>query len=319
MNATQVAPRSDWTKSEVRELFEKPLLDLVFQAASIHREHHDPNEVQRCTLLSIKTGACPEDCSYCPQSASNQAEVETEDLLDVRTVLDEAKAAREEGATRFCMGAAWRDAPEDERFERVLEMVRGVRSMGMEACVTLGMLTSEQTEQLHEAGLTAYNHNLDTSEEFYPNIISTRSYQDRLDTLQNVREHGIHVCSGGIVGMGEGRSDRAAMLRTLASFDPHPESVPVNLLERVEGTPLADADDTDPFEVVRTVAAARILMPRSRVRLSAGRRSLTREAQAMCFMAGANSIFFGERLLTSGNPAIEADESLFSDLGIVTG
>jgi biotin synthase len=267
-------------------------------------------------LLSIKTGGCPEDCSYCPQSAHYHTSITREELLSVEATLAAARRARESGATRFCMGAAWRDVPNGPPFERVLEMVRGVNALGMESCCTLGMLTSEQAEALAEAGLTAYNHNLDTSPEFYGEIIHTRTYQERLDTLARVRQAGITVCCGGIIGMGEDRADRCGLLRQLASLDPHPESVPINMLVRVGGTPLADQPDTDPLELVRTIATARILMPQSRVRLSAGRLSLSEEAQALCFLAGANSVFLGERLLTTPNPGQDADRRMFERLGL---
>jgi biotin synthase len=274
--------------------------------------------VQACTLLSVKTGGCPEDCAYCPQSARYPTGLERESLLEVDEVLEGARRAKAAGASRFCMGAAWRDAPKGPAFERVLEMVRGVAAEGLEVCVTLGMLDEEQARRLKDAGLTAYNHNLDTSEEYYDRIVTTRTYGDRLSTLARVRDAGITVCCGGIVGMGETSRGRCALLATLAGFDPHPESVPVNLLVRVPGTPLADAPDLDAFELVRTVATARILMPRSRVRLSAGRTSLAREAQALCFLAGANSIFLGERLLTTPNPTPDEDAALLRDLGLRT-
>jgi biotin synthase len=267
-------------------------------------------------LLSIKTGGCPEDCAYCPQSAHHHTGLAREELLSVGETLAAARSARDNGATRFCMGAAWRDVPEDARFERVLEMVRGVRGLGMEACCTLGMLTGEQAEALAQAGLTAYNHNLDTSPEFYGEIIHTRTYRERLDTLGRVRRAGITVCSGGIIGMGEDRAARCGLLQQLSSLDPHPESVPVNMLVRVAGTPLADQPPADPFELVRTIATARILMPRAKVRLSAGRLSLSEEAQALCFLAGANSVFLGDKLLTTPNPAQDADTRLFERLGM---
>jgi biotin synthase len=272
--------------------------------------------VQRCTLLSIKTGACPEDCAYCPQSARYETGVERQELLGPETVLAAARAAREDGSTRFCMGAAWRDAKDGRAFEQVLEMVAGVAGLGLEVCATLGMLTGEQARRLRAAGLTAYNHNLDTSPEFYPRIITTRTYEDRLDTIARVQEAGIKVCCGGIVGMGETARDRCALLAQLGRLDPHPESLPVNLLVRIPGTPLADAPELDPFELVRTVACARLVAPLARVRLSAGRLALTAEAQALCFLAGANSIFAGEKLLTSPNPGVGEDESLAARLGI---
>jgi len=300
----------------VLALFDRPLLDLVFEAREVHLRHHQHDAVQLCTLLSIKTGACPEDCAYCPQSARYDTDVEVERLMDVGAVLAEAAAAKAKGATRFCMGAAWREVKEGPAFDRVLEMVRGVKALGLEACCTLGMLTDGQAEALHEAGLDAYNHNVDTSPTFYGQIISTRTYQDRLDTLGRVRRAGITVCSGGIIGMGESVADRAGMLHTLANLDPQPESVPINALVPVKGTPLADRPPIDSLELVRCIAIARILMPRAMVRLSAGRTSLSREAQVLCLMAGANSIFYGERLLTTPNPELGADDALLADLGL---
>ncbi len=297
-------------------MLDRPLLDLVHEAAGVHRQHHDPRRVQRCTLLSIKTGACPEDCAYCPQSARFTTDVEREDLIDVATVLGEARAAKEAGASRFCMGAAWREVKDGAEFEQVLEMVRGVAALDMEVCVTLGMLDDDHARRLKEAGLTAYNHNLDTSESFYKEIITTRTYDDRLRTLQSVQDAELSVCCGGILGMGESRDDRAAMLATLAALDPQPESVPINSLVKVPGTPLAAQPDVDPFEVVRVVAVARLLMPHARIRLAAGRRGMTDEAQALCFLAGANSVFFGERLLTTPNPELDRDLDLFSKLGL---
>jgi biotin synthase len=301
----------------VLALLRRPLLDLVYEAAAVHRHHQVSGGVQRCALLSIKTGGCPEDCGYCPQSARYEAGVEREALLGADEVLAAARRARDEGAGRFCMGAAWRSPKDGPEFDRVLEMVRGVAALGMEVCCTLGMLTESQARRLKEAGLTAYNHNLDTSERFYPEIISTRTYEDRLATLRRVREAGLSVCCGGILGMGESIEDRADLLATLAGLDPPPESVPINALVRSPGTPLEGAPDLDPLDLVRTVAVARILMPRSRVRLAAGRRSLSAEAQALCFLAGANSIFFGERLLTTPNPEVAEDEALFRRLGLV--
>ncbi|HEX9202316.1 MAG TPA: biotin synthase BioB [Vicinamibacteria bacterium] len=308
--------RHDWTTEEVEERYRLPLTELVYRAQGVHRRHHDPAVVQRCTLLSIKTGACPEDCAYCPQSARYETGVERQELLPPETVLAAARAAREDGSTRFCMGAAWRDAKEGRAFAQVLEMVAGVAGLGLEVCATLGMLTADQARRLRAAGLTAYNHNLDTSPEFYPRIITTRTYQERLDTIARVQEAGIKVCSGGIVGMGESARDRCALLAQLGRLDPHPESLPVNLLVRIPGTPLADAPDLDPFELVRTVACARLVVPLARVRLSAGRLALTAEAQALCFLAGANSIFAGEKLLTSPNPGVGEDESLAARLGM---
>jgi biotin synthase len=316
VTASTPGVRHDWTLAEIEAIYMAPLVELIFQAQLVHREHHRPNEVQGCMLLSIKTGGCPEDCGYCPQSAHYHTGVAREELLSVEAVLAAARRAQDGGATRFCMGAAWRNVPNGPPFERVLEMVRGVRELGMEACCTLGMLTADQAKALAEAGLTAYNHNLDTSPEFYGEIIHTRTYQERLDTLARVRQAGITVCCGGIIGMGEDRPDRWGLLRQLASLDPHPESVPINMLVRVAGTPLADQPDTDPLELVRTISTARILMPRSRVRLSAGRLSLSEEAQALCFLAGANSVFLGERLLTTPNPDQDADRRLFERLGL---
>lgn len=314
--ATDADVRHDWTTDAVAELYALPLTELVFRAQSVHRRYHDPARVQRCTLLSIKTGGCPEDCGYCPQSAHYKTDVERQDLLPPEDVLAAARAARDGGSTRFCMGAAWREARDGQAFERVLEMVRGVSELGLEVCTTLGMLTAEQARRLKDAGLTAYNHNLDTSPEFYGQVISTRSYQERLDTLRHVADAGLSVCCGGIVGMGESTRDRCALLAQLGRLDPHPESLPVNLLVRIPGTPLADAPDLDPLELVRSVACARLVCPRARVRLSAGRLSLSDEAQALCFLAGANSIFSGERLLTSPNPGVDADERLVSRLGL---
>ncbi len=308
--------RHDWTTEEVEERYRLPLTELVYRAQGVHRRHHDPAVVQRCTLLSIKTGACPEDCAYCPQSARYETGVERQELLQPETVLAAARAAREDGSTRFCMGAAWRDAKEGRAFAQVLEMVAGVAGLGLEVCATLGMLTADQARRLQAAGLTAYNHNLDTSPEFYPRIITTRTYQERLDTIARVQEAGIKVCCGGIVGMGESARDRCALLAHLGRLDPHPESLPVNLLVRIPGTPLAEAPDLDPFELVRTVACARLVAPRARVRLSAGRLALTAEAQALCFLAGANSIFAGEKLLTSPNPGVGEDERLAARLGM---
>ncbi len=309
------AVRSDWTREEVSALFALPFADLVFHAQSVHRRYFDPNEVQVSTLLSIKTGGCPEDCAYCPQSLRHDTGLDREALMAIEDVVARARAAREAGATRFCMGAAYR-SPKDRDLAAILEMVRQVRELGLETCATLGMLTPAQARALKEAGLDYYNHNLDTSEEFYGRIITTRTYQDRLDTLAAVRDAGINVCCGGILGMGEHEGDRAAMLHTLATLDPHPESVPVNQLVPVEGTPLADSAPLDPLDFVRCIAATRILMPRSHVRLSAGRTAMTDEMQALCFLAGANSIFYGERLLTTGNPDVARDLALFDRLGI---
>lgn len=307
--------RHDWTHQEVKELLAKPFNDLIFEAQQVHRTHFNPNEVQVSTLLSIKTGACPEDCMYCPQSGHYNTGLEKEKLMEVQKVLDEAKAARETGATRFCMGAAWR-SPTKKDLPYVLEMVRGVKEMGLETCMTLGMLTEEQASELSEAGLDYYNHNLDTSERYYNQIITTRTYQDRLDTLENVRKAGMKVCCGGIMGMGEDEADRAGFLMELANLPEHPESVPINLLIKIPGTPLENVEDLDPIEFVRTIAVARILMPKSHVRLSAGREDMTDEMQALCFMAGANSIFYGDQLLTTDNPEADADRRLFERLGI---
>jgi biotin synthase len=300
----------DWTTERVEELYHLPLTELLFQAQTLHRRFHDPHIVQRCTLLSIKTGGCPEDCAYCPQSARYATGVAREDLMQPAAVLAAAREARERGSTRFCMGAAWREVHDGEAFDAVLSMVEEVAALGMEVCTTLGMLTAAQAQRLKSAGLTAYNHNLDTSPEFYPQIITTRTYQDRLETLQHVQDAGLSVCCGGIIGMGESARDRCAML------DPHPESLPVNVLVRTAGTPLANAGDLDPIELVRTVACARLVAPKARVRLSAGRLSLTPEAQALCFMAGANSIFSGEKLLTSPNPTVDDDQHLMERLGL---
>jgi biotin synthase len=308
--------RYDWTLAEIEGIYCLPLPELIFRAQVAHRAYHRSDEVQGCVLLSVKTGGCPEDCAYCPQSAHYETGLDANPLLSVQETLAAARSAREQGATRFCMGAAWRDIPEDSRFNSVLDMVRGVRALGMEACCTLGMLTQDQADQLAAAGLTAYNHNLDTAPEFYGNIISTRTYQDRLETLARVRKSGVTVCCGGIIGMGESRSERYGLLQQIASQRPHPESVPINMLVRVEGTPLADEKPIEPLDMVRTIATARILMPASMVRLSAGRLSLTDEAQALCFLAGANSIFMGERLLTTPNPELDADRNLLDKLGM---
>jgi len=308
--------RHDWTFTEIELIYSQPFIDLVFGAQLVHRKHHALNEVQGSVLLNIKSGGCPEDCAYCPQSAHYKTGVPRTDLVTVDEALRAAQIAREQGATRFCMGAAWRDVPRGSQFERVLDMVRGVRELGMEACCTLGMLDQDQADALADAGLTAYNHNLDTAPEFYGQIITTRTYDDRLATLQRVRAAGITVCCGGIIGMGEGPQARIGLLQQLATLDPHPESVPINMLVAVEGTPLGSCPPEDPLDVVRMIATARILMPQSYVRLSAGRLSLSDEAQALCFLAGANSVFLGERLLTTPNPASDADRSLFARLGI---
>jgi biotin synthase len=304
------------TLQEVRAIHDLPLPELLFRAQSVHRQHHAADEVQLCTLLSVKTGGCPEDCAYCPQSSHYETPVSVEKSLAVDEVLTAAKSARESGATRFCMGAAWREVKDGPAFDNVLSMVRGVRALGMEACVTLGMLNDDQAKRLKDAGLTAYNHNLDTSRQHYKSIISTRTYDDRLATLERVRKAGITVCSGGIIGMGESIDDRCEMLRTLASLDPQPESVPVNTLVATEGTPLSSMTPVEPLELARMIATARILMPRARVRLSAGRLSLTKEAQLLCFLAGANSIFYGEKLLTTGNPDVSEDQALLAAAGL---
>ncbi len=308
--------RHDWTLPEVRAIHDLPLTELVHRAQAVHRAHHRPDAVQLCTLLSVKTGACTEDCAYCPQSAHHETAVEPERMLHVSEVLDAAREAKGSGATRFCMGAAWRDARQGPAFERVLEMVRGVRELGLEVCATLGMLDDEQAARLAEAGLTAYNHNLDTSESYYGKIITTRTYRDRLETLARVQRAGISLCCGGIIGMGESLDDRCEMLRILACLDPHPGSVPVNALVAVDGTPLAGRPPVDPFELARMCATARIVMPKSIVRLSAGRTALSREAQLLCFLAGANSIFYGEKLLTTGNPDVDSDDALLADAGL---
>lgn len=309
------AVRNDWSAEEVRALFDLPFSDLIYRAQKVHREYFDANQVQMSTLLSIKTGGCPEDCAYCPQSARYEAGVQAERLMQVKAVLDEARRAKAAGATRYCMGAAWR-SPKDRDIEAVCDMVEGVRALGMESCVTLGMLSAGQAERLAEAGLDYYNHNLDTSEEFYGEIITTRNYQDRLDTLAHVRAAGINVCCGGIVGMGEERGDRAELLRTLANLPEHPESVPINNLVQVEGTPLHGTDPLDALEFVRAIAVARILMPHSMVRLSAGREHMSDETQALCFLAGANSIFLGDKLLTTANPLPDSDTALLDKLGV---
>jgi biotin synthase len=303
-------------REAVRALYDKPLLALIDQARQVHRAHHVDDEVQLCTLLSVKTGGCPEDCAYCPQSSKYETATGAEKMLDVEQVIASARRAKEIGSTRFCMGAAWREVKDGPAFDRVVDMVRGVKGLGLEACVTLGMLNEDQAKRLKEAGLDAYNHNLDTSRENYRSIIKTRTFDDRLRTLENVRKAGITVCCGGIIGMGESVDDRCEMLRTLANLDPQPESVPINALVPVEGTPLAEMPPVDPLDLVRMIAVARILMPRARVRLSAGRTNLTREAQMMCLYAGANSIFYGEKLLTTPNPGEEADLSLIKDAGL---
>jgi biotin synthase len=314
MNSTQDTSRR-WTLAEAEALYALPFADLMFRAQTVHRAHHNPATVQLSTLLSIKTGACPEDCAYCPQSVRFNAGVESEALLPLSQVLEHARAAKSAGATRFCMGAAWR-SPKRKDIERVSEMVREVRALGMETCATLGMLTPAQATELKQAGLDYYNHNLDTSEEFYSEIITTRTYQDRLDTLTAVRDAGMNVCCGGIVGMGETLRDRAQLLVTLANLPQPPESVPINQLVRVPGTPLADADPVDPFDFIRTIAVARIMIPRAQVRLSAGRSEMSDELQALALLAGANSIFYGEKLLTTGNPDVDRDRRLLARLGM---
>ncbi|MBF0255255.1 MAG: biotin synthase BioB [Gammaproteobacteria bacterium] len=307
--------RHDWSREEIEALLELPFNDLLFRAQQVHRAHFDPNRIQVSSLLSIKTGACSEDCGYCSQSAKHSTGLEKEKLLPLEDVVSAAEAAKAKGASRFCMGAAWRN-PTDKNLERVIEMVQAVHDLGLETCITLGMLEAHQAQRLKQAGLDYYNHNLDTSPEFYGQVISTRTFQDRLDTLAHVRQAGINVCSGGILGMGESRTDRARMLQELANLPKHPESVPINLLVQVEGTPLFGTDALDPLEFVRTLAVARILMPASYVRLSAGRGEMSDEMQALCFLAGANSIFYGERLLTTDNPDTDKDQLLFQRLGL---
>jgi len=315
--ATEPAAESHlrWRVADIEALFKLPFADLLFRAQQVHRQHFDPNAVQLSTLLSIKTGGCSEDCGYCPQSAFHDAGVENRRMLDVAEVVKAAQAAQAGGADRFCMGAAWRE-PSDADMAAVVEMVKAVRNLGMETCATLGMLNDVHVEQLRAAGLDYYNHNLDTAPEFYGNIISTRDYQDRLDTLERVRRAGMHVCSGGIVGMGESLAQRAGLIAQLANMEPYPESVPINNLVKVEGTPLADAAELDPLDFVRTIAVARITMPEARVRLSAGRQQMSDAVQALCFLAGANSIFYGDQLLTTGNPEVERDRALLDKLGM---
>lgn len=308
--------RNDWTREEISDIYNSPILDLIYQAATVHREYNDPQEVQVCTLLSVKTGGCPEDCAYCPQAARYHTNVKVHKLLEVDEVLNKAQEAKESGSTRFCMGAAWREVRDNKDFDKVLDMVKGVNQMGLEVCCTLGMLTEEQAMKLKDAGLYAYNHNLDTSEEHYGEIISTRTYQDRLETLENVRKSKISVCSGGIIGMGESQNDRIGMLHTLATLPEHPESVPVNALVPVEGTPLEEQEKVSVFEMVRMIATARIIMPKAMVRLSAGRVRMSVEEQALCFMAGANSIFAGDKLLTTPNPDVPSDQEMFQVLNL---
>ena len=309
------AIRHDWTRAEALALFALPFNELLFRAQTVHRQYFDPNTVQVSTLLSIKTGACPEDCKYCPQSARYDTGLEREKLLELDAVVERARAARGQGATRFCMGAAWR-SPHDRDLPAVLDMVRAVKALGLETCMTLGMLSETQSQALADAGLDYYNHNVDTSPEYYGEIITTRTYQDRLETLERVRRAGMKVCAGGILGMGEALADRAGLLVQLANLQVHPESVPINQLVPVVGTPLADAQALDPFDFVRTIAVARILMPASHVRLSAGREAMNEQTQALAFFAGANSIFYGEKLLTTPNPDADADRTLFARLGI---
>ena len=309
------AVRHDWTLAQVNALYALPFNDLMFQAQTVHRQHFKPNEVQVSTLLSIKTGACAEDCKYCPQSGHYNTGLERERLLEVEKVLTQAKVAKEKGASRFCMGAAWTN-PKQRDMPYIIEMVQGVKKMGLETCMTLGMLTGEQAKTLADAGLDYYNHNLDTSPEFYGEIITTRTYQDRLETLSHVRDAGMKVCCGGILGMGESANDRSALLMQLANLPEHPESVPINMLVKVAGTPLEDVEDLDAFEFIRTIAVARIMLPQSHVRLSAGRSRMNEQMQALCFFAGANSIFYGDKLLTTDNPEADADMLLFAKLGI---
>ena len=310
--------RHDWQLAEIEALFAMPFNDLLFKAQTVHRVYFDPNEIQVSSLLSIKTGSCSEDCGYCPQSARYDSDLNPEALMPVDAVLKAAQQAKDQGASRFCMGAAWR-SPKDRDIERVVEMVQGVKSMGLETCVTLGMLTDTQTQALKDGGLDYYNHNLDTSEDYYSEVITTRTYQDRLDTLSRVRDAGINVCCGGIVGMGESAVDRAKLLLQLVNMPKHPESVPINMLVQVEGTPLHGVESLDPLQFVRTIAVARILMPQSRVRLSAGRKDMSDEMQALCFLAGANSIFYGDKLLTTDNPMTNHDQQLFDRLGVRMG
>ncbi len=306
--------RTNWTREEITEIYNSPVLELIYRAATVHREFNEGNEVQVCTLLSVKTGGCPEDCSYCPQAARYHTDVKVQKLMEVTEVLEKAQDAKDSGSTRFCMGAAWREVRDNRDFDKVIDMVKGVNAMGLEVCCTLGMLSPEQAHKLKAAGLYAYNHNLDTSQEFYSDIISTRTYNDRLDTLKNVRKAKISVCSGGIIGMGEREEDRIGMLHTLATLPEHPESVPVNALVPVEGTPLENQDKVSIWEMVRMIATARIIMPKAMVRLSAGRVRMNLEEQALCFMAGANSIFAGDKLLTTPNPAYVKDQEMFQVL-----
>ena len=308
------AIRTDWTREEISEIYNQPILNLVYHGATVHRQYHDPQEVQVCTLLSVKTGGCPEDCAYCPQAARYHTDVKVQKLLPVEEVLQHALEAKQNGSTRFCMGAAWREVRDNRDFDKVVEMVKGVSTMGLEVCCTLGMLTPEQAQKLKDAGLYAYNHNLDTSKEFYNDIITTRTYDDRLNTLDHVREAKISVCSGGIIGMGEREEDRIGMLHTLATLKEHPESVPVNALVPVEGTPLEDQEKVSVWEMIRMIATARIIMPKAMIRLSAGRVRMNLEEQALCFLAGANSIFAGDKLLTTPNPGTLKDQEMFQKL-----
>lgn len=308
--------RNNWTREEISEIYHSPVLELMYKAATVHREFNETGEVQVCTLLSVKTGGCPEDCSYCPQAARYHTNVKTHKLMEVNEVIEAAQHAKDSGSTRFCMGAAWREVRDNKDFDKVLEMVKGVNKMDMEVCCTLGMLTPDQAEKLKEAGLYAYNHNLDTSEEHYDKIITTRNYTDRLGTIEHVRKSGIHVCSGGIIGLGESENDRIGMLHTLSTLPEHPESVPVNALVPVEGTPLENQEKVSVWEMVRMIATARILMPKAMVRLSAGRVRMSVEEQALCFLAGANSIFAGDKLLTTPNPGTIEDMEMFKMLGL---
>ncbi|MCW5518386.1 biotin synthase BioB [Aureitalea sp. L0-47] len=308
--------RHDWTKEEILEIYNKPMMELLYEAASVHREHHNPNQVQVSTLLSIKTGGCPEDCGYCPQAARYHTDIEGNDLMSVQQVKAQALRAKASGSSRVCMGAAWRNVKDGEEFDQVLEMVRTINKLEMEVCCTLGMITENQAKRLAEAGLYAYNHNLDTSEDYYKDVISTRAFQDRLDTIDNVRKTNVTVCSGGIIGMGENLEDRAGMLVALATLDPQPESVPINALVAVEGTPMQEMEPISIWEMIRMVATTRIVMPQTQVRLSAGRTEMSREGQAMCFFAGANSIFAGDKLLTTPNPDVNEDMEMFELLGL---
>lgn len=309
--------RNDWTIEEIRAVYDLPLLELVFRAQMVHRQHFDPLRVQKSTLLSIKTGGCPEDCAYCPQAARYNTGVESEKLMDLPDVVARARDAKDSGSTRFCMGAAWREVKDGKQFDQVLDMVRAVKGIGLEVCCTLGMVSEDQARKLKDAGLYAYNHNIDTSETFYNEIISTREFQNRIDTLQNVRNAGITVCTGGIIGLGESNDDRLAFLQRLSQFDPHPESVPINALVPVAGTPLADQERVDPLVLIRVIATARIIMPATMLRMSAGRLELSREAQLLCFLCGANSIFAGDKLLTTPNPEVSSDQALFEALGLL--